>query len=178
MKNSTLWADVAHPIMIGIHGRGSLSTESDSLVNLRYENIDILMQSEPQVDYQGCMAINCGDNNVVKGVVFDNIRIENLHQGSLLHVKTCYNSKYCSAPGRLVEDVLFRNIRYTGDTPYLSILNAYDAAHPVRNIRFEGLKINGTRIYDTMPGKPRWYKTADYAHFFIGDNVSDVEFVE
>ncbi len=178
MKNSTLWADVAHPIMIGIHGRGSLSTESDSLVNLRYENIDILMQSEPQVDYQGCLAINCGDNNVVKGVVFDNIRIENLHQGSLLHVKTCYNSKYCSAPGRLVEDVLFRNIRYTGDTPYLSILNAYDAAHPVRNIRFEGLKINGTRIYDTMPGKPRWYKTADYAHFFIGDNVSDVEFVE
>jgi hypothetical protein len=90
----------------------------------------------------------------VKGVVFDYIRIENLHQGSLLHVKTCYNSKYCSAPGRLVEDVLFRNIR------------------------FEGLKINGRLLYDTMPGKPRWYKTADYAHFFVGDNVTGVEFTE
>lgn len=176
MRNSTLWADVAHPIMIGIHGIGSLSEKSDTISHLRYENIDILCQSEPQVDYQGCLAINCGDNNVVKDVVFDNIRIENLHQGSLFHVKTCYNSKYCSAPGRSVEDVLFRNIRYNGEQPYLSIISGYDEDHKVKNITFEGLKINGKVIHDKMPGKPGWYKTTDMVPAYVDAHVENLVF--
>jgi len=176
MRNSTLWADVAHPIMIGIHGIGDKSEVSDSICNLRYENIDILCQSEPQVDYQGCLAINCGDNNVVKDVVFDNIRIENIHQGSLFHVKTCYNSKYCSAPGRSVEDVLFRNIRYYGEQPYMSIISGYDENHKVRNITFEGLKINGQTIYDKMPGKPGWYQTTDFVPAYVDGHVENVIF--
>ena len=176
MRNSTLWADVAHPIMIGIHGIGDKSEVSDSICNLRYENIDILCQSEPQVDYQGCLAINCGDNNVVKDVVFDNIRIENIHQGSIFHVKTCYNSKYCSAPGRSVEDVLFRNIRYYGQQPYMSIISGYDENHKVRNITFEGLKINGQTIYDKMPGKPGWYQTTDFVPAYVDGHVENVLF--
>ena len=176
MRNSTLWADVAHPIMIGIHGIGDKSEVSDSICNLRYENIDILCQSEPQVDYQGCLAINCGDNNVVKDVVFDNIRIENIHQGSLFHVKTCYNSKYCSAPGRSVENVLFRNIRYYGQQPYMSIISGYDEDHKVRNITFEGLKINGRAIYDKMPGKPGWYQTADFVPAYVDAHVENLIF--
>ena len=176
MRNSTLWADVAHPIMIGIHGIGDKSEVSDSICNLRYENIDILCQSEPQVDYQGCLAINCGDNNVVKDVVFDNIRIENIHQGSLFHVKTCYNSKYCSAPGRSVENVLFRNIRYYGQQPYMSIISGYDEDHKVRNITFEGLKINGRAIYDKMPGKPGWYQTADFVPAYVDGHVENLIF--
>ena len=176
MRNSTLWADVAHPIMIGIHGIGDKSEVSDSICNLRYENIDILCQSEPQVDYQGCLAINCGDNNVVKDVVFDNIRIENIHQGSLFHVKTCYNSKYCSAPGRSVENVLFRNIRYYGQQPYMSIISGYDEDHKVHNITFEGLKINGRAIYDKMPGKPGWYQTADFVPAYVDGHVENLIF--
>ena len=176
MRNSTLWADVAHPIMIGIHGIGNKSEVSDSICNLRYENIDILCQSEPQVDYQGCLAINCGDNNVVKDVVFDNIRIENIQQGALFHVKTCYNSKYCSAPGRCVEDVLFRNIRYYGEQPYMSIISGYDENHKVRNITFEGLKINGLTIYDKMPGKPGWYQTTDFVPAYVDGHVENVVF--
>ena len=176
MRNSTLWADVAHPIMIGIHGIGDKSEVSDSICNLRYENIDILCQSEPQVDYQGCLAINCGDNNVVKDVVFDNIRIENIHQGSIFHVKTCYNSKYCSAPGRSVENVLFRNIRYYGQQPYMSIISGYDENHKVRNITFEGLKINGQTIYDKMPGKPGWYQTTDFVPAYVDGHVENVLF--
>lgn len=66
MHNSTLWADIAHPIFIGLHGN---SERGDTIENLRYENIDILCQSEPQVDYQGCLAINCGDNNLVINIV-------------------------------------------------------------------------------------------------------------
>lgn len=173
MTNSTLWADVAHPIFIGIHGNSEVQ---DSIVGLVYENIDILCQSEPQVDYQGCMAINCGDNNYVKDVLFDNIRIEQIHQGCLFHVKVGYNQKYCTAPGRGVENVTFRNIRYYGAQPYMSVINGYNEERRVKNVTFEGLKINGRTIYDEMPGKPRWYSTADFVPAFVGNHVDGVVF--
>ena len=43
MQNSTLWADVAHPIFIGIHGNVE---KPEILENLNYVNIDILDHKE------------------------------------------------------------------------------------------------------------------------------------
>ena len=178
MRNSTLWADVAHPIFIGLHGAtaGPNPEKRDTIENLVYENIDILCQAEPQVDYQGCLAINCGDNNLVRNVTFDNIRIENLQQGCILQVKVGWNQKYCKAPGLGVENITFRNIRYYGEQPYLSVINGYNEERKVKNITFEGLKINGRAIYDDMPDKPRWYQTADYVPMFVGNHVEGLTF--
>ena len=178
MTNSTLWADVAHPIFIGLHGAASGNTpeQPDTLEHLVYENIDILCQSEPQVEYQGCMAINCGDDNLVRDVLFDNIRVEQIHQGCLLQVKVGWNSKYCAAPGRGVENVTFRNIRYYGETPSMSVITGYDASHKVKNVTFESLKINGRTIYDDMSGKPKWYATSDYVPMFVGSHVENLKF--
>ena len=177
MRNATLWADVAHPIFIGIHGNPEVG---DTIEHLVYENIDILGQAEPQVDYQGCLAINCGDGNLVRDVTFDNIRIEHIEDGCIAQVKVSYNQKWCTAPGRGVEDVTFRNVRYNGLSPNrsLSIINGYDANHRVQNVTFEGLKINGRTIYDDMPGKPRWYATADYVPMYVGNHVSGVVFTK
>ena len=178
MRNSTLWADVAHPIFIGLHGAASGPHPElrDTVENLVYENLDIICQSEAQVDYQGCMAINAGDNNLVRNITFDNIRIEGINRGSMLHVKVAYNYKYCSAPGLGVDGVTFRNIRYYGQQPYLSVINGYDAERKVKGITFEGLKINGHAIYDDMPGKPRWYSTADLVPIFVGNHVEGLVF--
>jgi hypothetical protein len=175
MRNSTLWADVAHPIFIGLHGNPEVG---DTIEHLVYENIDILGQAEPQVDYQGCLAINAGDGNLVRDVRFDNIRIEQIEDGSIAHVKVGYNQKYCTAPGLGVEDVVFRNVRYTGTTPSLSIINGYDATRSVRNVTFEGLKVNGQVIHDQMPGKPGWYATSDYVPMFVGNHASGVVFTK
>ena len=173
MTNSMLWADAAHPIFIGLHGNAA---GGDSITDLRYDNIDILCQSEPQVDYQGCLAINCGDNNSVKRVTFDNIRIEQINQGCILQVKVSWNDKYCKAPGKGVEDVTFRNIRYYGKTPYMSLINGYDDNRKVKNVVFENLKINGQTISDDMPGKPKWYHTSDYVPMYVGNHVEGVVF--
>jgi len=173
MTNSTLWADVAHPIFIGLHGNPEVG---DSIVGLTYDNIDIICQSEPQVDYQGCLAINCGDGNFVKDVTFENIRIEQIHQGSILQVKVGWNQKYCTAAGGGVENITFRNIRYYGNQPNMSVITGYDAQHKVKNVTFEGLKINGQQIYDDMPGKPKWYQTADYVPMFVGSHVENLKF--
>ncbi len=176
MQNSTLWADVAHPIFIGIHGNAE---RGDTIENLRYENIDILGQAEPQVDYQGCMAINCGDNNLVRNVVFDNIRVEQIKQGCLVQVKVGFNQKYCAAPGRGVENVVFRNIRYRGELPHsLSIISGYDEQRLVRDITFENLKINGRLLHDRMKDKPTWYATADLMPMFVGPHVENLKFIK
>lgn len=179
MKNSTLWADVAHPIMIGIHGSAKeIGPEAapDTITDVKYENIDILDHAERQIDYQGCFAINCGDNNIVKDIVFDDIRVEDFRQGQLFNIRIFYNQKYCAAPGSVIEDILFKDIEYNGNNAEISIISGYNEERPVRNITFENLKINGVHISDDMPGKPKWYKTGDMGRIFIGEHVDGVVF--
>lgn len=173
MRRSVLWADVAHPIFIGLHGNVE---RPDTIEHLRYYDLDILEQREPQIDYQGCIAIGAGDLNLVRDVLFDSIRVEEIHCGQLFNMRTTWNQKYCRAPGRAIEDVTLRNVSYTGAPASLSIFSGYSPDHPVRRIRFENLRINGEHIYDAMPQRPRWYKTSDFANMYIGENVHDVTF--
>lgn len=175
MRNSTLWADVAHPIFIGLHGN---TKEPEILENLNYINIDILDHKEKQVDYQGCLAINAGDNNLVRKVRFENIRIENIRQGQIVNLRIFNNEKYCTAPGRGIEDVLFKNVSYAGENAELSIIEGHNEERKVKNVRFENLSINGEFIYDEMPDKPKWYKTADMARFYIGPHVEGIMFTK
>jgi polygalacturonase len=173
MQNSTLWADVAHPILIGTHGN---TPKPDSLVDLNYVNIDILDHKEAQIDYQGCLSIDAGDNNLIRNVRFENIRIEDFRQGQLFNIRVFFNSKYCTSPGRGVEHVLFKNITYTGKHAQMSIISGYNESRKVKNIVFENLVINGQLITDDMKEKPGWYRTADMANIAVGDHVEGVEF--
>lgn len=175
MQNSTLWADVAHPVFIGLHGN---TPQPDTIENLHYINIDILDHKEKQVDYQGCLAINAGDNNLVRNVRFENIRIEDFRQGQLVHLRVSFNKKYCTAPGRGIENVLFKDITYTGQNAELSLIAGYDAERKIKNIRFENLRINGQVISDDMKEKPAWYKTGDMARFYVGEHVENVSFAK
>lgn len=159
--------------MIGVHGNSEVG---DSIVGLTYENIDILCHSERQTACQGCLAIVCGDNNYVKDVLFDNIRIEQVRQGSICYIDVEWGEKYCTAPGLGVENVTFRNIRYYGKLPNMSFITGYNEDRKVKNVTFEGLKINGHAIYDDMPNKPKWYATGDYMPLLIGNHVEDIKF--
>ncbi len=179
MENSTLWADVAHPIMIGLHGAATEigpDAPADTIQNLLYRNIDILDHAERQLDYQGCFGISCGDNNVVRDIVFDNIRVEDFRQGQLFNIRIFFNKKYCAAPGTVVENVLFRDIDYRGRNSELSIISGYDDSRKVCGITFENLTINGVKISYNMPGKPGWYKTGDMARIYIGEHTENIVF--
>ncbi|SDD12087.1 glycosyl hydrolase family 28 protein [Niabella drilacis] len=173
MQNSTLWADVAHPILIGTHGN---STVPDVIEDVKYMNIDILDHNELQLDYQGCMSINTGDNNLVRNVLFQDIRVENFRRGQLVNLRVFYNKKYCTAPGRNIEEITFRNITYNGSGAELSVIAGYDSTRQIRNVTFENLVINGVKITDHMKGKPGWYKTSDMARFFVGEHVENIQF--
>lgn len=174
VRNSVLWADVAHPILVGTHGD---TAHPDTLQNIKFENIDILDQHENQIDYQGCLALNAGDDNLIRNVRFDGINIEHIRKGQLVNLRVMFNHKYNTSPGRGIEDVYFKNIAYTGQFANTSIISGYDDNRKINNITFENLKVNGKIITDNMKDKPVFYKTGDMINFFIGEHVDGLRFI-
>ncbi|TDW96238.1 glycosyl hydrolase family 28 protein [Dinghuibacter silviterrae] len=173
VSHSCLWADVAHPILVGTHGDPA---HPDTLEGLHFLDLDILDHHENQIDYQGCMSLNAGDSNLIRHVRFEDIRVSDFRKGQLVNLRIMFNHKYNTAPGRGISDVLFKNVSYTGSHANLSIIAGYDDNHLIRNVTFQNLRINGKVISDNMPGKPAWYKTSDFAGFFVGEHVDGLKF--
>lgn len=144
VTNATLWADVAHPINIGIHG--NTRHEGDTLENLLFRNIHILEQDEDDPDYQGCMAITCGDANLIRHVRFEDVYVDDFEEGQLLNIRVVYNSKYNTGPGRGVRDISFKNIYYQGAHTTAPVIRGLDAQHNVEGVRFENIRVNGKRV--------------------------------
>jgi len=163
VKNSILWADVAHPINIGLHG--NTEGKNEVIENLNFKNIDILEHDEDDPEYQGCMSICAGDNNLVRNVNFEDIRVESIQEGQLLHLKVVYNSKYSAAPGKGIENIQFRNIQYQGYGESPSLMEGYDSICIVQNVRFDTIVINGVRA-----------RSLSEAGIVEGDGVRDIQF--
>ncbi len=143
VTDAILWADIAHPINIGLHG--DTSFEGNILENITFRRIDILEHDEDDRNYQGCMAFSVGDHNLVRNVFFDDVRVENIQEGQLVNMRVVYNEKYCTGPGRGIRDVTFRNIRYDGQGENPCVIEGYDSARMIENVTFENLVINGKK---------------------------------
>jgi Endopolygalacturonase len=144
VRNSVLWADIAHPINIGGHGNYKREP-GDTFENITFRNIDILEHDEDDRNYQGCMTIDVGDRNLVKKVLFEDIRVENIQEGRLFTMKVRFNDKYDHQPGRGIEDVVFRNITYNGFGENPSVIQGYDPQRSIKGITFENIIITGKK---------------------------------
>ena len=149
VTNTSLWPDVAHPVLIGTHGDPN---RSDVIEQIVFHNIDILEHNEDVDRYQGTMAVNAGDNVAVRSVRFDHIRVDNITLGQLVNVKVFLNTDYNKKPGREVSDVLFRDVSYQGSAASPSQIEGYDGSHFVSNVVFENLVENGRTILDAAAG--------------------------
>ncbi|GCB47473.1 glycosyl hydrolase family 28 protein [Streptomyces sp. NL15-2K] len=173
VKNCSLWADVAHPINIGVHGN---SDTPEMLENLNFENIDILDHREPQVTYQGAIAFMVGDDNLVRDVKFDNVRVEDFRWGQLIHMRIEYNTKYNTSPGRGIENVYIKDLSYNGKNADLSIAMGLSEERAVKDVTFENLRVNGRVIADST-GKPRWYLASDGVPMLVNEYVQNLRFL-
>ncbi|MFG2023665.1 glycosyl hydrolase family 28 protein [Streptomyces sp. NPDC048825] len=173
VKNCSLWADVAHPINMGVHGN---TDNPEMLENLNFENIDILDHREPQVTYQGAIAFMVGDSNLVRDVKFDNIRVEDFRWGQLIHMRVEYNPKYNTSAGRGIEGVYIKDLSYNGKNADLSIIAGLDKDHAIKDVTFENLRVNGRVIADST-GKPRWYLASDGVPMFVNEHVQNLRFL-
>jgi polygalacturonase len=172
IQNSILWADVAHPINIGTHGN---TEDPETIAGLTIRNIDILDQREGQVDYQGTIALNPGDGNLIQDVLIDDVRVEDIRVGQLLNFRVMYNTKYNTSPGRGIKDVLVRDLKYTGTKASMSIFVGYDEDRTISNVTFENLVINEKVISDNMQ-KPGWYLTTDFIPAYANEHVNNMTF--
>ncbi|MEV6130206.1 glycosyl hydrolase family 28 protein [Streptomyces violaceusniger] len=173
IQNCTLWADVAHPINVGTHG----NTDAPEVIeNLVIRNLDILDHREPQMNYQGCIALNPGDANLIKNVRIEDVRIEDFRWGQVIYMKVMYNPKYNTSVGRGIENVYVKNLSYTGTHANPSMFLGYDADRAIKNVTFENLVINGIVIADSMK-KPSWYYTTDAIQWFSNEHVTNLKFL-
>ena len=92
------------------------------------------------------MTINVGDHNLARNITFEDIRVENIQEGQLFHLRVMYNQKYNTGPGRGVKDIVFRNISCTGKYINPSLIEDYDKNRKVENILFENIVLNGKRV--------------------------------
>jgi len=174
VSNAILWADIAHPILIGTHGD---SNRPDTLGHMTFKNLDILEQHEHQIDYQGCIALNAGDSNLLDQLRFEDIRVEEFREGQLFNIRVMFNHYYNTSAGRGIQNVYFKNIDFNGRHSNISVIAGYDNDRKIKNIVFENLKINGVSIADDMPGKPSYYKTGDMANILVGEHVDGISFI-
>lgn len=158
--------------MIGTHGN---SDNPETISSIKIFNIDILDHREPQVDYQGCIALNAGDSNLIENVSIENVRIEDFREGQIVNFRVEYNTKYNTSPGRGIKNVTVKDLSYQGTRASSAVFVGYDEERTISQVTFESLKINGRVISDTMP-KPAWFKTSDFVPMFANEHVIDLKF--
>jgi hypothetical protein len=149
VKDTTLWADVAHAIMIGMHGNTPSPDhpEPEVIERVRFSNIDVLEHDEDDPEYEGVIGIMAGDDNLVRDVVVDGMRVENIQEGKLFNFHIANTAKYNTSPGRGIENITLRNVSYSGrGAPGASRISGYDAGRRVRNIVLDNVTIGGKRI--------------------------------
>lgn len=163
IRHAVLWADVAHPTMIGVHGDADRG--GSTLENISFEDVDILEHHEPQDDYLGCMAINVGDDNTVRNVSYQDIRVEQFERGKLLDIQIKWNRKYNDVPGKRVENIRFENIDYTGTGEYTSEIRGFGEDRKVQGILIKNMTVRGVHVLKPEDG-----------NLHIGEYAEDVKF--
>lgn len=144
VKNCALWADVAHPTMIGIHG--DHDHDGNIIEEISFENIDILEHHEIQGNYLGCLCINVGDGNIARKIRYEDIRIEAIEHGKIFDIQVKFNPDYNPRPGHSIENVRMKNIYCHQVDTVQSCIQGYDEQHVVKDIIIENLIISNERV--------------------------------
>jgi hypothetical protein len=175
IRNCTLLADIAHPINIGTHGNPA---KPETMSHIHINNVDILDHYENQMWYQGAIAINAGDANLIENVHVEDVRVEKITKGQLVNLRVMQNATWTTAPGRGIRNVRFKNIELNMEDSKIvnpSQIIGYNETSKVENITFENLKIGDSYIHDGMQ-KPRWYMVSDFVPLFANEHTSNIKF--
>ena len=108
-------------------------------------------KAEDRLIFQS-FGIMAGDDNLVRDVVFEDIRVDRIEEGKLFNLHIAYTPKYNTSPGRGIENVTLRNISYTGKgSPSASVIYGYDPGRQVRNIVIDNVTVAGKRLTGAAP---------------------------
>ena len=162
--------DCAHAVNIGTHGSQS-SSNRDKIQNITFKNLDIIDVFEKSTAYYGAIGFTVGDENIVRNISFENIRMYGLTKSRPFTIKVVKNKSFNPVPGYLIEDITFKNVTLFGDdysTDYnsRSQISGYSADRVVSGVTFENLVICGKKVTGDNMG----------TYFKISDHVNNVSF--
>lgn len=164
ISGCSLWADVAHPSIIGTHG--DYEQEGNILEDIRFENLDILEHREHQDEYLGCLAINAGDRNMIRNITYENIRIEPFVHGKILDFQVKRNPDYNPVPGKGIHHVSVKNVSYSGCGEVPSRICGYSREFSVSDIVIQDFCIRGEMVH-----------TLDEANILTGPYADGIEII-
>lgn len=151
VTNTRIWNDVAHALYVGHFGD---LTVPRVIHDVTFRNIDIANLDEDDPAWEGAMAIFSGDRTLIRNITFENIRVDRIEEGKLIHIAAGYNPRYNKQPGRGIDGVTLRNIRYTGSgMPSHSVIAGSSPTTAVRNVTVNGLLIGDRSIRNTVEGE-------------------------
>jgi hypothetical protein len=123
----------------------------ETMDGVTIRHIDIMDHHEPQMWYQGCIAINPGDENLIQNVYIEGIRVKNFRLGQLVNLTVDYNTMYNTSPGRGIKNVIIKDLVYNGTNAWPSLVLGYDEERTITNVTFVNLVVNGKAINSGMP---------------------------
>lgn len=147
VRNCVIWQmENGAPFQIGWNMTGLNS-------NFDIKNIDII-HVEHQWDNPNEAVIDAihGSEGIMQNYLFEDIRIDNC-DFRLIHLMTKPNrfGKWNPEKGEL-RNFIFRNIECYTQPTMQNIIKGHDTKHPVKNIVFENLMINGKKISNAKEG--------------------------
>ncbi|WP_031529046.1 glycosyl hydrolase family 28 protein [Dyadobacter crusticola] len=137
IKNSTLWADDAHNMLIGPESKGA------TYRNIRFKNIAVLENTQKVGMYSGVMSIMASDKANVSDVHWDDISIEDITAGEIIRLNyTKVHSVDKDDYGSDIRDIYFSNIQYNGTSATPGTIKGVDGARTIRNVSIRNFKFN------------------------------------
>jgi len=141
VEKCVFWNDMARSMNVGSE------ISCDWAENITFRDIDIIHNL---TSYPICQIHN-GDRGRVRGVTFEDIRVEHAPNAYLfdLRIYRCFwnrDTEYGS-----IENVLFKNIKIGGKegkdyTNLIARMEGKDEEHAIRNVRIEGLTVFGKKV--------------------------------
>lgn len=171
VKNTSLYADAAHPIEIGFHGSRDNNLGGNWIGRIHFDGIDILEQDVNINDehWAGAISINCADENTCRDFTFRNINIEEFTNGRIFNIEV--ESAGIGAAitnGHLVRNIVFDNLVYNGFGEFASVIKGLNCDRYVDGVHFHDLTINGQIIRNltdyTLSGGSPGFETNPYAY--------------
>jgi hypothetical protein len=154
-KNSVVWCDKAHVFVVGFTGHA----DSNNITkNILYENIDVIMHREGSPGFQGVIKIWCTNNQIVRDITFNDIRImpfQNPLQAKLVEINLAPNTPFKMVGGLAVRNITIRNLSYTGSGEVRSWIYGESNERYVDSVLFINYTRNGTLVTDTLKGNMR-----------------------
>lgn len=149
-------------IHMAIHGQ---EYGNDEVSDVTIEKLYILNNATrcSNTFYQGMLSVNAGNGVTARNICFDTVYIEELQKNQLFNVRVFMNPNYNKEPGRLVENVTYANIFYTGseNTVNSAVISGSSPERVVRNLTFENVLINGSPITDS------WFEVGPFVENMV-----------